>query len=100
MLRDSPGFVVQRVLAMIVNLACDIAQQGIASVEDIDQAVHLGLGYPHGPLEWGDRLGPRRLLSILQRLQALPVTRATGPVPGCADERNWACPCAPAKPPP
>ncbi|WP_049330041.1 3-hydroxyacyl-CoA dehydrogenase family protein, partial [Pseudomonas aeruginosa] len=70
-LRDSPGFVVQRVLAMIVNLACDIAQQGIASVEDIDQAVHLGLGYPHGPLEWGDRLGPRRLLSILQRLQAL-----------------------------
>lgn len=71
MLRDSPGFVVQRVLAMIVNLACDIAQQGIASVEDIDQAVHLGLGYPHGPLEWGDRLGPRRLLSILQRLQAL-----------------------------
>ncbi|VFT35970.1 3-hydroxy-acyl-CoA dehydrogenase [Pseudomonas aeruginosa] len=70
-LRDSPGFVVQRVLAMIVNLACDIAQQGIASVEDIDQAVHLGLGYPHGPLEWGDRLGPRRLLSILQRLQTL-----------------------------
>lgn len=70
-LRDSPGFVVQRVLAMIVNLACDIAQQGIASVEDIDQAVHLGLGYPHGPLEWGDRLDPRRLLSILQRLQAL-----------------------------
>lgn len=65
---DSVGFVAQRTLAMVVNLACDIAQQRIASVEDIDQAVHLGLGYPHGPLAWGDALGPRRILTILQRL--------------------------------
>jgi len=67
-IRDSVGFVAQRVLAMVVNLACDIAQQRIASPEDIDQAVRLGLGYPQGPLAWGDSLGPRRLLTILERM--------------------------------
>ncbi len=67
---DSAGFVVQRTLAAIVNLACDIAQQGIASVEDIDDAVRLGLGYPRGPLAWGDALGPERLHTILTRLLA------------------------------
>ncbi|MGY2399736.1 3-hydroxyacyl-CoA dehydrogenase [Pseudomonas sp. SDO5271_S396] len=68
---DSVGFVAQRTLAMVVNLACDIAQQRIASVEDIDQAVQLGLGYPNGPLAWGDALGPRRILTILQRMSEL-----------------------------
>lgn len=67
-IRDSVGFVAQRVLASVVNLACDIAQQQIASAEDIDKAVRLGLGYPQGPLAWGDSLGPRRLLTILERM--------------------------------
>jgi 3-hydroxybutyryl-CoA dehydrogenase len=69
--RDSSGLVVQRVLAMIVNIGCDIAQQGIASPADIDRAVTLGLGYPHGPLTWGDRLGAARVLHILERMLAL-----------------------------
>ncbi|WP_448650306.1 3-hydroxyacyl-CoA dehydrogenase [Pseudomonas fluorescens] len=68
---DSVGFVAQRTLAMVVNLACDIAQQRIASVADIDHAVQLGLGYPNGPLAWGDALGPRRILTILQRMSEL-----------------------------
>ncbi|MFC5695637.1 3-hydroxyacyl-CoA dehydrogenase [Pseudomonas sp. GCM10022186] len=70
-IRDSAGFIVQRTLASIVNLACDIAQQGIATPADIDQAVRLGLGYPQGPLEWGDQLGAARLLRILERMHAL-----------------------------
>jgi len=69
-IRDSPGFVAQRVLAQIVNIACDIAQQRIASPEDIDAAVTLGLGYPRGPLAWGDTIGARRILSILEALHA------------------------------
>jgi 3-hydroxybutyryl-CoA dehydrogenase len=68
-IHDSPGFVVQRVLAHVVNIACDIAQQRIATPRDIDVAVKLGLGYPEGPLAWGDALGPARLLRILQELQ-------------------------------
>ena len=67
--RDSPGFVAQRVVATIVNIACDIAQQRIATPEDIDRAVTLGLGYPCGPLAWGDRLGPGRVLRILTAMQ-------------------------------
>lgn len=69
-IHDSPGFITQRVLAMIVNLGCDIAQQRIASPQDIDTAVRLGLGYPGGPLELGDRLGAARVLAILDALQA------------------------------
>ncbi|CAH2598901.1 3-hydroxyacyl-CoA dehydrogenase [Rhodovastum atsumiense] len=65
---DSAGFVVQRVLAGIVNLGCDIAQQRIALPADIDRAVMLGLGYPLGPLAWGDRLGPSRVLGILEAM--------------------------------
>jgi 3-hydroxybutyryl-CoA dehydrogenase len=68
-IRDSPGFIAQRVLAMVVNVSCDIAQQRIASPEDIDDAVRLGLGYPAGPLELGDRLGAMTILRILEGLQ-------------------------------
>lgn len=70
-IRDSAGFVAQRILACIVNIGCDIAQQGIASPADIDAAVRLGLGYPAGPLTLGDRLGPARVMAILDGLFAL-----------------------------
>lgn len=69
-IRDSAGLVAQRVVAHIVNIACEIAQQGIAAPEDIDQAVLLGLGYPLGPLAWGDRLGPTTVLTILKNLES------------------------------
>jgi 3-hydroxybutyryl-CoA dehydrogenase len=68
-IRDSAGFVAQRVVAHIVNIGCDIAQQQIASPTDIDAAVRLGLGYPRGPLELGDWLGPERIVIILRALQ-------------------------------
>ena len=67
---DSPGFVAQRLLAMIVNTGCAIAERGIASSADIDDAVRLGLGYPLGPLALGDRLGAGRVLQILEGVQA------------------------------
>ncbi|QGD79071.1 3-hydroxyacyl-CoA dehydrogenase [Bordetella holmesii] len=66
---DSPGFIAQRIVATIVNIACDIAQQRIATPEDIDQAVHLGLGYPKGPLALGDSLGAARILEILRSME-------------------------------
>ena len=69
-INDSPGFVAQRVVAMIVNIGCGVAQRGIATPADIDKATKLGLGYPFGPIEWGDRLGARRVLFILERLYA------------------------------
>lgn len=71
LINDSPGFVVQRVLAMTVNIAANIALRGIASVEDIEDAVRLGLGYPSGPLSWGDKIGGDRVLTILRNMQAV-----------------------------
>jgi 3-hydroxybutyryl-CoA dehydrogenase len=67
-IRDSPGFVAQRVVACIVNLACDIAQQGLAAPGDIDRAVEFALGYPQGPLAWGDAVGPATVLRIVEGL--------------------------------
>jgi 3-hydroxybutyryl-CoA dehydrogenase len=69
-IRDSAGFVAQRVVAHIVNIGCDIAQQRICSPQDLDLAVTLGLGYPKGPLAWGDAIGPARVLEVLERLQS------------------------------
>lgn len=64
---DSAGFVAQRIVAAIVNVACDIAQQGIASPEDVDLAISLGLGYPGGgPLALGDALGAAHVLEALR----------------------------------
>jgi 3-hydroxybutyryl-CoA dehydrogenase len=67
-IKDSPGFVAQRVVAQIVNVGCDIAQMRIALPEDLDRAVTLGLGYPRGPLAMGDALGPKRILAVLEAM--------------------------------
>jgi 3-hydroxybutyryl-CoA dehydrogenase len=68
-IRDISGLVAQRIVAHIVNIACEIAQQGIADPQDIDHAVILGLGYPHGPLAWGNLLGADTVLVILHNLE-------------------------------
>ena len=70
-IKDSPGFVAQRVVAHIVNVGCDIVQMRIATPEDLDRAVMLGLGYPKGPLAMGDALGAKRILAVLQNMHEL-----------------------------
>lgn len=65
-IQDSPGFVAQRIVAMIVAIGAGVAQQRIASPEDIDRAVKLGLNYPFGPLGFADHIGPRRIKIILE----------------------------------
>jgi 3-hydroxybutyryl-CoA dehydrogenase len=68
MIHDSAGMIAQRTIAHIVNIACDIAQQRIATPQDIDRAVTLGLGYRKGPLAMGDDIGAPRVLAILESL--------------------------------
>ena len=65
MAHDSPGFIAQRIVAMIVNIGCSVAQARTATPADIDKAVTLGLNYPYGPLGYGDKLGPARVLKVL-----------------------------------
>ena len=70
-IRDSGGFVTQRVVAAIVNIAADICQQRICSPKDLETAVTLGLGYPLGPLAMGDRWGPTNILEVLFNMQTV-----------------------------
>lgn len=69
--RDSGGFVTQRVVATIVNIASDMCQQGVCTPQDLDTAVTLGLGYPTGPLALGNLLGPTNILEVLFNLQTV-----------------------------
>jgi 3-hydroxybutyryl-CoA dehydrogenase len=66
---DSPAFVAPRIIAMIVNLACEVAQIGIGTPQDIDVAMRLAQNYPRGPFEWGEWLGTERLHDMLRRMQ-------------------------------
>ena len=70
-IRDSGGFVTQRVLATIVNIAADICQQRICTPADLETAVTLGLGYPRGPLAMGDLYGPTNMLEVLFNMQTV-----------------------------
>jgi len=70
-IRDSGGFVTQRVVAAIVNIATDMCQQRICSPRDLETAVTLGLGYPLGPLAMGDRWGPANVLEVLFNMQTV-----------------------------
>lgn len=65
---DFSGLVFRRVLFMIINEAIHVLWEGIASREDIDQAMRLGTNYPMGPLEWGDRVGLDRVYEGLRAL--------------------------------
>lgn len=70
-IRDSGGFITQRVVANIVNIASDMCQQRVCTPQDLDVAVTLGLGYPAGPLALGDTLGPTNVLEVLFNLQTV-----------------------------
>jgi 3-hydroxybutyryl-CoA dehydrogenase len=66
---DVPGLIVTRTVAMLVNLAADALGCRVASADDIDTAMRLGVSYPLGPLAWGARWGVRQVLSVLDSLE-------------------------------
>jgi len=66
--RESPGFITSRVNALIGNEAFAMLEAGIASAEDIDKALRLGLNHPMGPFEMVDLVGLDVRLRILEYL--------------------------------
>src|SRR5512133_2044605 len=66
--KDSPGFIVNRILIPLLNEACFALQEGLASAEDIDTAVKLGLNHPMGPLTLADFVGLDTCLYIAEVL--------------------------------
>ncbi len=70
-IKDGPGFVGQRMAGMVANLGCYMAEIGLASPEDIDTAMELGLNYPRGSIALGEDIGADALLSLLGALQTV-----------------------------
>ncbi|MDX6347907.1 MAG: 3-hydroxybutyryl-CoA dehydrogenase [Streptomyces sp.] len=72
---DAPGLIVARTVAMLVDFAADAVAKGVASPEDIDIAMRLGVNYPLGPLRWGELLGADWVCEFLKLMHT---THPTG----------------------
>jgi 3-hydroxybutyryl-CoA dehydrogenase len=68
---DTPGLVVARTLAMLINEAADAVQQGVCSRDGADAAMKLGVNYPAGPFEWLAGWRADGVLAVLAALDAL-----------------------------
>jgi 3-hydroxybutyryl-CoA dehydrogenase len=66
---DVPGLIVTRTVAMLANLAADALSCGVASADDIDTAMRLGVNYPRGPLAWAREWGVGTVLTVLDSLE-------------------------------
>ena len=66
--KDTPGFIVNRILMPLLSEAIYALDEGVASAEDIDTAIKLGLNHPMGPLELADLIGLDVCLSIMNSL--------------------------------
>lgn len=80
--RDSPGFVVNRLLLLMINEAARMVDEGVASAEDIDTAMHLGALHPAGPLAVADLIGLDTCRLILRRLARALHSNAYRPARG------------------
>ena len=63
--RNSPGFVVNRILCPMINEAIFALQEGLASAEDIDNGMRLGCNHPIGPLALADMIGLDVMLAVM-----------------------------------
>jgi 3-hydroxybutyryl-CoA dehydrogenase len=69
-LQDTPGLVVARTIAMLINEAADAVQQGVCSAEGADAAMKLGVNYPAGPFEWLQGWSAQGVVALLSALDA------------------------------
>jgi len=65
---DTPGLVLARTIAMLINEAADAVQQGVCNESDADTAMQLGVNYPAGPFAWLSDLGVTAVVEILRHL--------------------------------
>jgi 3-hydroxybutyryl-CoA dehydrogenase len=65
---DAVGMVMPRILCQIINEALFTVQNDVANPKDIDTAMKLGTNYPHGPIEWGEKIGFKNIVTVLDAL--------------------------------
>ncbi len=66
--QDRVGMVLPRILCQIINEAMFAVQQDIAAPKDIDTAMKLGMNFPSGPIEWGEKIGLKQVYAVLGAL--------------------------------
>jgi len=66
--KDEPGFIAARVIAMIINEAYLALEDGVSTRVEIDTAMKLGTNYPLGPFEWATRIGVANIYELLKKL--------------------------------
>lgn len=67
--KDTAGLTFPRILSLIINEAARSLEEGVASAEEIDVAMRLGVNYPQGPLRWADQIGLDDVLAVLEGLE-------------------------------
>jgi 3-hydroxybutyryl-CoA dehydrogenase len=70
LVKDEPGFVSARIIAMIINEAYFALGDAVSTKEDIDIAMKLGTNYPFGPFEWAEKIGLQNIYTLLEKLSA------------------------------
>ena len=66
--KDVAGLTFPRILSLIINEAARSLEEGVATAEEIDVAMRLGVNYPQGPLKWADQIGLNEVLAVLKGL--------------------------------
>jgi 3-hydroxybutyryl-CoA dehydrogenase len=69
-IEDCVGGVIGRMVCQVINESAFALQEGVASREDIDAGMELGMNHPRGPFAWMDAIGPAQVLRVLDGLQA------------------------------
>jgi 3-hydroxybutyryl-CoA dehydrogenase len=67
--KDAAGLTFPRILSLIINEAVRSLEEGVATAEEIDVAMRLGVNYPQGPLRWADQIGLDEVVAVLEGLQ-------------------------------
>jgi 3-hydroxybutyryl-CoA dehydrogenase len=80
-IRDVPGMVVARTVAMLADFAVDAVAKEVASAHDVDTAMRLGVNYPLGPLEWCERISASYVCGLLGALHEWYPTGRYAPCP-------------------
>lgn len=79
-LPDEPGFVVPRIISMIINEAWFALGEGVSTRDEIDTAMKLGTAYPFGPFEWSEKIGLKNIVSLLNTLSLQQERYAPAPL--------------------
>jgi 3-hydroxybutyryl-CoA dehydrogenase len=69
-IEDCVGGVIGRLVCQVINESAFALQEGVASQQDIDAGMELGMNHPRGPFAWMEAIGPRQVLRVLDGLQA------------------------------